>query len=500
MIVSMRRTLLGLFVLALSPAATAAHVGSPDVIFEGKAGAYDVRVIVRTPMVVPGLAEVNVRILHGDVRRVLIRPVFWRAGVAGAPSPDAAKLVPGTRDLFSGQLWLMARGAYSVYVTVEGASGVGTASVPVLSVATGRLGMTPGLGILLLALGVVLIAGLVTIVYAAAGESLVEPGRVTDGARKRRARVLAVVAVPVLTIAVLGGARWWKSVDTTYQSRMYRPLTVRDTVLFMDSVWKLYVMPIDSSGLRTSINPLMPDHGKLMHLFLVDSAHATSFAHLHPIPEIGGFATPVPPLPPGTYRLFADITFETGQAMTLSGYGRLTRDDSARAPRAAHRDSDDAWTSSGAVERHGALSVVDTLEDQSTMEWLADSSVIKPGKEATLRFRVRDQNDTIAVLEPYLGMTAHAVIMRSDGSVFVHLHPAGTISFAAQRAFALRDQGDTTSNGRLRVPSDESAQHAMPMPGEFTIPYIFPRPGSYHIWVQVRRGGRVLTGVFDLVV
>ena len=93
-----RAIIAALFGLVLSPAVTAAHVGSPDVIFEGKAGAYDVRVIVRTPMVVPGLAELNVRILHGNVQRVLIRPVYWRTGVAGAPSPDAAKLVPGTRD------------------------------------------------------------------------------------------------------------------------------------------------------------------------------------------------------------------------------------------------------------------------------------------------------------------------------------------------------------------------------------------------------------------
>src|SRR2546426_8965308 len=40
-----------------------AHVGSPDTYFEGAAGPYPVRVIVRTPGVVPGLAQITVRLL-----------------------------------------------------------------------------------------------------------------------------------------------------------------------------------------------------------------------------------------------------------------------------------------------------------------------------------------------------------------------------------------------------------------------------------------------------
>jgi len=100
------------------------------------------------------------------------------------------------------------------------------------------------------------------------------------------------------------------------------------------------------------------------------------------------------------------------------------------------------------------------------------------------------------VLEAYLGMNAHVVIARTDGAVFIHLHPMGTVSPAAQEAFALRDRGDTTASGRLRRSEGRMSPAIMPLSSEFSIPCEFPSPGQYHIWVQVRRASRVLTGVF----
>lgn len=480
--------------IVAAPAASSAHVGSPDVVFEGSAGSYPVRVVVRPPQVVPGLAEVIVRVLGGEPTRVLIQPVYWRAGVAGAPSPDETQPVPGSSRMYTGQLWLMARGAYSVYVTVEGAAGTGTVSVPVMSVATGRLAMSPGLGTLLVALGIVLIAGLGSIVYAAAGEGIVEPGRPIDPPRRRRARIVVVAAAPLLAVALLGGARWWQSVDADYQTRMFRPLATRAAIEHTASAPMLRFTVVDEAGKPLPLDPLLPEHGKMMHLFVIDSATMRIFAHLHPrYDDTASFATPLPPLSPGRYRLYGDIAFENGQTRTLTGMVTIASADAAGTEPLG--DSDDAWTTAPGVARRAGAAVA-RLDDGSSMEWLADATPVRAGAPMTLRFRVRDASGAPAVLEPYLGMNAHVVIARTDGAVFIHLHPMGTVSPAAQEAFALRDRGDTSASGRLRRADGRMPSAMMPLSSEFSIPCEFPTPGQYRIWVQVRRASRVLTGVF----
>jgi hypothetical protein len=48
------------------------------------------------------------------------------------------------------------------------------------------------------------------------------------------------------------------------------------------------------------------------------------------------------------------------------------------------------------------------------------------------------------------------------------------------------------------APADPHAMHAMNAGAtEVAFPYGFPRAGDYRIFVQVKRAGRIETGVFD---
>lgn len=491
--------------LAVAGAATAglvltAHIGSPDVFFVGRAGPYEVRVVVRPPEVVPGVARVTVR-TGSDVERVSIRPVFWRAGSRGAPSADETRRLSGELRTFQGTLWLMERGAYTVDVIVEGPQGVANVLVPVASVATGQLSMGWGLGALLVFLGAVLCVGLVNLVYKGAGESLVPEGAKLDDVRRRRAQRIAALALPAVGIALLGGARWWGAIDRDYRANVYRPsalLLDHDTAGLMvrlsDTLWQ--------PGRR--ISGLVPDHGKLMHLFLVRAGDAAAFAHLHPVPLDSGavprFLTRLPPLPAGEYHAYGDVVHETGFERTLVGRLVLDAPPSTTPAPSPLADPDDAWHE-GNPSRENAVRLADG--SVMTME-IVPNGVVEAGREVSINIRVVDARGAPARLEPYLGMAAHAVVTRVDGSVYVHLHPMGTVSTAAQQVFHARDRGDTTAAGRVLL--DTHAMHASgdaPTAEDAELvefPYAFPRSGSYRLFVQVKRGGRIHTGAYAVAV
>src|ERR1043166_3061767 len=382
---------LGVAAIAL---VAAAHVGSPDTFFEGAAGPYPVRVIVKSPGVVPGLAQITVRVLTpANVRRVLVLPVYWDPRTAAPPPPDIAAHVPGDSTLYDAALWLMTGGSYSVQVTVEGDAGVGTAQVPVMAVATRRLALQWSLGAGLLAFGVFLCVGAVTLVGAAVRESGLEPGAAPDRRRTRRARIAMVVSVAVLAGALLGGRAWWNAVDAQYRSGLYQALHATATVRVAGGgrVLRLAIDDTSWTNPRRQWTPLVPDHGHLMHLFLVRDSSVSAFAHLHPLPlDSTTFEAALPPLQAGTYRGYAEIVHESGFAETLVARVDIGTPAGAWRP----SDPDDAWTTSD-------------------------------GQRAT---------GNVASLP--------------DGAVFVHLHPAGSISLAALETFAMRQPGDTI-RGRL---------------------------------------------------
>src|SRR5213075_2605498 len=99
-------------------------------------------------------------------------------------------------------------------------------------------------------------------------------------------------------------------------------------------------------------------------------------------------------------------------------------------------------------------------------------------RETSLRFSVFNPNGTPAAVQPYMGMLGHAVVRRSDGTVFTHLHPMGTISMAAQ-ALLVQREGNATANPSGAAPAPDATN-------EVSFPYGFPRPGDYRVWVQVR--------------
>lgn len=479
-----------------------AHVGSPDTFFAGKAGPYDVRVSVRLPGVIPGRAQVVVRVVGGTTagdHRVAVRAGQWNVGLKGAPPPEPAVAVPGDPELYAAELWFMTASSYQLAVDVEGASGSGSAMVPVLALATEQRPMPPWLGGVLAGLGLFLTVGFLTIVGAAVRESVLPPYVDPDAVRRRRARVGMAVTAIVAGLIIWGGNQWWAAEAMSYgRFVLYRPFaatadTVRDgdrqrlTLAIRDERWT------GTPQAASRYNVLLPDHGKLMHLFLVREPELDAFAHLHPVarsPQALDFDADLPPLPSGRYRVYGDIVHESGYAQTLVSTVEI-----ADEPRPPSSDPDDSSFNGRAVAEGPSSDFA--LDDGSRLLWQRGDESIAAGKERLLTFAVRDERGDVTSVEPYMGMAAHAVVSSRDGSVFAHLHPGGSISMAALQKFRAASPVDShgahVTAGQDAAPTSESM-----LLGDVAIPYAFPKPGPYRLWVQVKRGGRVMTAAYDI--
>ena len=524
-----------------------AHVGSSGVLYQGQAGGYRVLVSLMPPDVIPGTANVTVYVEEGNAKKVMARPIYFRTGDEGAPSADELLPVVGQVGQFQGVVWLMAGGASSVQITIEGDKGKSELVVPIAAISTAQRKMPAGLGVLLSVLGLLLVVLLVTTIGASASDGLLKAGESLTTKQKRARLVNMGVAVVACTLILYGGSSWWSSWADDYKQHLYKPLEGKAGVINQSSE-RLFQLKIDTTHLlktrqRNTLSFLIPDHGKLMHLFLVRQHTLDGFAHLHPERrDTATFEAYLPKLPAGKYLVYADIVQRSGFTETITDTVEIPAIQGNIFPKT---DPEDTYVVSDPLNNPKRIPVDENvvicgkpgtstkLKDGSTVVWEGKSNVaFEAGKPYQLAFEVFDPSGKPAVLEPYLGMNGHAAIVKSDGKVYIHLHPVGTYSMAAQQSMQSRI-ADTTKIYRLTTspkifrdsidryvaslkamtPSERDrllmqtmtgmnshAMGSMKHENRILFPYAFPKEGQYRIFLQIKRNGQVLTGIFDAVV
>jgi hypothetical protein len=472
--------------LLLCPVAWS-HVGSPDVYYEAMAGPYKLFVTVRTPQMIPGIAQIEVRCVEGAVEDVEIVPLrVIGEGSKTAPPPDRMTRSPEDPKFFTGKLWLMESGSWQVRMDVSGAQGKAQLAVPVPAYAQRTLGMQKTTGILLAALMVFLTLSLISIFGAAARESQLEPGAEIPPVRRRRARIAMVAAgVAIVGILILGDM-WWTSIATANaSSKVYKAPPVEVSIVDGNElVLKMGASPWHERRKQMQLDTIIPDHGHLMHLFLIRMPEMDDFYHLHPDETAAGtFTEKMPAVSGGSYAVFADIVRESGFPDTMTAKIELPPGDKGRPLL-----GDDSNAAAPKLSTVQANRTTVPLDRDDRVEWVLDAHTLQAQKPALLRFRVADKNGPVNDLEPYMGMAGHLVILRRDLSVFAHVHPAGSIPMAALMLL----QKAPLSGGD----SMAGMQHEA-ITNEITFPYGFPQPGDYRLFLQVKRAGQVQTAVFD---
>ena len=483
-----RAFLISFAACALFCPSSIAHVGSPDVFYEGHVGPYRLFVTVRTPAMIPGIAQIEVRVLDGDVTDIRIVPL--RAvgeGSEYAPPSDRMERSRVDGQYFTGKLWLMQSGAWQVRMEVFGAQGRGASAVPVPAAARRTLRMQKGTGTLLLVLMLLLVASMIAILGAAARESQLEPGAAASASQRRRGRVaMAFTATALIVILFLGNMWWNAAASGRADLMMYKAPPVEASLQDANTlVLKMGFSSWHDRRKQMLLDKVIPDHGHLMHLFLVGLPSLDRFYHLHPdqaAPDT--FTERLPAVTAGNYAVFADIVRESGFPDTMTA--RITLPDVPGNPPAA----DDSAVTHHSDEKE--LGTVWTLPDHSHWEWITDRQTVQVRQSALLRFRIFDKDGKPAAdLEPYMGMAGHLVIVKRDLTVFAHVHPSGSVPMAALMLLEKQNNSGASAMTAMR------GMHETAEAAEVTFPYGFPEPGVYRLFVQIKRNGQVQTGIFD---
>jgi hypothetical protein len=551
----LKNILLTLLCSPLGAVGAYAHIGSSGVIYEGKAGNYNVQIFITPPDVIPGTATVSVMVDGLDVQKVLLKPIYYWTGEDGTPRADEALPVKNETGKFEGVIWLMQSGAAAVKIEIEGSRGKGSTLVPIAAVATAKRNLPPSLGWILGGLGLLLIGLMTTIIGASNSDSLLKPGEKISQKVMRKRIVGSVFGVCFCGLSLFGGNAWWKSEAGSYDKDMYRSFTANSKVSFKNGE-RILNLTIDSASVNgRSLSYVIPDHGKLMHLFLVRQGTMDAFAHLHPLrKDTLNFEAKLPNLPAGKYLLYADMLRYHGFQYTIADTVEIPQISSKIAPPsgAGGADSDDTYVITNPLNSQkplladeiiticGTPGVKTPLQDGSSIVWEEKpNQALQAGKVYDLKFSVLSPEGKSAELQPYLGMMGHAAVLKDDGSVYIHLHPNGTFSTTSVQAMQNRLLVETSSkikgkSSRNRM-SDNSAKPTLQSAkvfrdsvdnvlakiqgmnvaekdsflmagmkhdkghhaGNVNFPYSFPSAGNYRIWLQIKRNGRILTGVFD---
>ena len=485
-----------LFLLALVLAVPAsAHVGSPDVYADAQAGPYRLSIVIRPALVIPGVADIEVRSQSPDVQSITITPVPLTGEASSHPPvPDAMRQPSSDKNYFTGHLWIMATGSWQIRFAVTGAQGEHTVSIPLPATARATRTMQRGLGTFLALLGILLVVGMIGIVGAAAREAKLPPGTTPPPANRRAARIAMAVTAAVLVAGVFLGNVWWKSEAASYSEYIYKPLEMNASLVSasLQAPAALHLQLRDPGWFsQRHLDDFIPDHDHLMHLHMIRWPQMDVVFHLHPQPaDAGAFNLALPSVPAGDYRLYADVVHKNGFPETI--VGSITVPAIAGVP----LKGDDAAGAAPPVTSQAVASSsgdrIFRLSDGYTMVWKSPGRLVAKAPQS-FQFDLLDASSKPATDEAlYMGMLGHAAFVKADGTVFAHIHPNGTMAMAALMMANPQQQMQVTNRSMsgMAMPNEH-------LPASVSFPYGFPSSGRYRIFVQMKHGSTVETGVFD---
>jgi hypothetical protein len=266
--------------------------------------------------------------------------------------------------------------------------------------------------------------------------------------------------------------------DDTSSSALasYRVDVAGGAAVAAGSTAHLTLRVFDPNGQRvTAFDDL---HTMPMH-FVAVSSDLQDFMHLHPTLQANGDLTVDAPIAVDQpYKMFFEYD-PKGPAEQQTSRGELSPLGAAAvSPGLASQPAFD-----------GSALRATTVDDTRVELQPLPHAMIMSGMNTTFRVSIKTSAGTPATdLVDWMGMPGHAIILSEDTSTFIHAHgmPAG---MGGHGGHGGHDHGDHGTDGTTTGATT---------PADLDVDVTIPTPGLYKMFMQVKRGDRVITAPFVL--
>jgi len=482
---------ISLFITSIFP-----DVGHYNFTFEGKVFNNTVRALVKPPGVVPGVAMITINTFDQSIDSIKIQPIKWqaeipsypylKAGPQGAPPSEMMNKLEDLGNFFEGELWLMDFGAYNINVELFKNNSVEIINIPINSIATEIKPMSFKTSFILFCFMLLLLLGATNIITIAFRESTIDYNKTISSKKIKESRFIMLASFCFLIFILYFGNEWWIDTEKSYRENLYVPMDNKVEIINNNQQNILQVFFTDDLWLNGMIPNLMPDHGKIMHLYLIHEDHS-QLCHLHPKRNLYNnnlFEVVLPNIKYGVYYLYMDITLESGFSTTLTNQINFNPNNIKNTKyNYLISDKDDSYISQF---------------PKYQLKWINKKNTFYRSEDINLSFQTQTIDGNPSRIEPYIQMGGHGAILKNDHSIFIHIHPIGTISMASQELYNKNDEIESSGICYFGDTVDSITSYFEDQNSFVTFPPInLDKPGEYTMWIQAKSGGEIITQQFD---